>query len=529
VNPRFRPDAQALEEVWKDLLSFEEHTFNGGRDPVLRARHSKTPVATESTRLLEHVLMRGTSALADAIQVPTGTLVVFNPLNWRRSRLVEFTLARNQQLVEVASNQPVPVEELPAGGGARRVRFLAADVPAMGYRSYAIRQAQAPAAAPPAESAATLENAWYRVTLDPASGAIRGVFDKELGRELVDAANPYRFNQYLNVTGNQDSRNRSALSTKIVPPPELEIHAASGGKLISVAKTAWGSVARLESSAPNTPRIATEIVLLDGQKRIEITNRLQKTAAPSGEWGYFAFPFAMDRPQFRYEIQNGVVNPAKDTLPGGSREWQTVQHWAAVDQDDVTAAVVPVDAPLVAFGDVIRYRWPKEFGDRKAVIFSHVLQRAAPGPELTFRYVVTSGRRLQAATLSRVGWDAMSPFETNELVREDKVGNPPRPLGAAEGSFLEVDHPGVVLVTWKRAEDGAGTILRFAETSGQAASVRVTTPLLRVERAWMANSVEENQQALAVTPDGFGFNARPFSVVTVRVEGTPRLASPGRR
>jgi hypothetical protein len=38
VNPRFRPDAQAMDEAWKGLLSFEEHTFNGGRDPVLSRR-----------------------------------------------------------------------------------------------------------------------------------------------------------------------------------------------------------------------------------------------------------------------------------------------------------------------------------------------------------------------------------------------------------------------------------------------------------------------------------------------------------
>lgn len=34
---------------------------------------------------------------------------------------------------------------------------------------------------------------------------------------------------------------------------------------------------------------------------------------------YFAFPFAMTHPQFQYEIQNGVVDPAKDMYPGAAR------------------------------------------------------------------------------------------------------------------------------------------------------------------------------------------------------------------
>src|SRR3712207_8998371 len=40
-----------------------------------------------------------------------------------------------------------------------------------------------------------------RVTLDPPTGSVRSIFDKELGRVLVDASSPYRFNQYVYVTG----------------------------------------------------------------------------------------------------------------------------------------------------------------------------------------------------------------------------------------------------------------------------------------------------------------------------------------
>jgi hypothetical protein len=42
---------------------------------------------------------------------------------------------------------------------------------------------------------------------------------------------------------------------------------------------------------------------------------------------YFAFPFAMQHPQFKYALQNGYIDPAKDILPGGGREWFSVQQW----------------------------------------------------------------------------------------------------------------------------------------------------------------------------------------------------------
>lgn len=176
----------------------------------------------------------------------------------------------------------------------------------------------------------------------------------------------------------------------------------------------------------------------------------------------------------------------------------------------------------MTFGDIIRYRWPSEFGTRKGTIFSYIARGA--DQELTFRYVVTSGRKLTPGALSRLGWDAMSPFELNEIIAQDKVGNPPRPLDAAQGSFLEVDHPGVVLLTWKRAEDEKGTILRFVETNGQSGAVNVSSPILRLERVWLCNSVEENQRSLTVSPRGFSFNVKPFEIVTVRLEGTSRFS-----
>ena len=52
----------------------------------------------------------------------------------------------------------------------------------------------------------------------------------------------------------------------------------------------------------------------------------------------------MSHPQFQYEIQNGVVDPAKDMYPGAGHEWISVQHWVSVQQDGVSGTVMPLDA-----------------------------------------------------------------------------------------------------------------------------------------------------------------------------------------
>ena len=85
----------------------------------------------------------------------------------------------------------------------------------------------------------------------------------------------------------------------------------------------------------------------------------------------------------------------------------------------------------------------------------------------------------------------------------------------------------MLLVTWKPAEDGEGTIMRFLNLGGQAGEVKVTTSLLDVKSAWLCTAMEANQQQISDTnPHGFSFSIKPHQIVTVRVSGAPTVAPP---
>jgi len=541
LNPLIRPEPETLKLLWANLRLFDEHTWTADRswqDPehaeTLRQSAIKQSRAVNAKLLLEQLLDRAMASIADDVQRPSGTLVVFNPLSWPRSSLVEADIDKGVELIDLASKEAVRYQELYTGQGFRHVRFLARNIPAVGYKCYALESAGRQA--PPSEPAAlpspptTLESPYYRVVLDPETGGVRSLLDKELNRELVDPSSPFRFNQYVYVTGADKPRNLALEYKPTLPKPELEPHGAGKGRLISVLKTAFGKVAKMESAATNTPRIETEVILFDSQKRIEFINRVNKTKVYTKEAAYFAFPFAMEHPEFRYEIQNGFVNPAHDIMKGGNLEWFSVQHWLAVDQDSFSAALVPVDAHLVTLGDIVRGAWPKEFGSRKGTVFSYLMSNywetnwpAGQGGDYTFRYALTSGRDLNPGALSRLGWEEMAPLEIDEIKPQDKAVALPRPLASTETSFLQVDQPNVVLVTWKRAEDEQGTILRFLEVNGEADKVNVKVPILSLEHAWICNAMEKNLQPLAVSPHSFQFPVKPFEIVTIRIQGTSAL------
>ena len=534
VNPRLRPDAEAIKELWNDMVLYDEHTWGDHRSTTspesqesLRQLALKENFASDARNRVDNLLWRSMAALADSISDPVDSLLVFNPLSWQRSSLVEFDLDNGLELVDLATKQTVPYEVLSTGPEYHHIRFVAQDVPSVGYKGYALKPATQALPNPAVTTEGVIENKYYKVVLDAESGSIKSIFDKELNKELVNTSSPYRFNQYLYVTGADKEPNRAVRYSTGMPIPEFTIHGAEGGRVVSVTHQPFGTVARLESSGVNTPKVETEVILFDGQKKIEFINRVQKKQVYTREAVYFAFPFAMDHPQFKYDIQNGVVDPSRDQLPGAGKEWFSVQHWVTAEEGGVTAALVPVDASMVCLGDIFRATWPLEFGSRPGTIFSFAMENywdtnyaAGQGGDFTFRYVLTSAGHMEPAGLSRLGWEEMTPPETDQITSQDKALDTPRPLDGAQGSFVQVNQPNVVLVTWKEAEDGKGTVLRFLETGGQASTVDVQTPLVDVKSAWSSDAMERKQTALATSAHGFSFPVKPYQIVTVRLEGT---------
>lgn len=533
VNPKIRADRQTLNSIWQNLLFFDEHCWEADRsilDPEsqlsIQQRAVKDARAVEGKRLIDQTLQVGMTVIADSTNNPPGTVLIFNSLNWTRSALVEMDLDKHMELVDLATNQVVPHEVLLQGHEFAHIRFWAADVPSVGYKSYALRPRHTQEAIPAQTAPPILENTYYRLQLDAKTGTIQSVFDKELKRELIDPNSSYHFNQYVYVTGADKQPNRLTRYSEGLPVPQIEPHPADQSRLISVSRTGFGTVARISSTALNTPSIESEIVLPNEKKIILFSNRVHKTKVYSKEGVYFAFPFALQHPQFTYETQNGYINPAKDLLPGGGKEWFSVQHWVALNDGVATAAIVPIDAPLVALGDIVRGTFAAEFGNRKATVFSYAMNNywttnyvAGQGGEFIFRYALTSGKEVSPATLSRLGWEAMSDLGVDEIFPQDRVDNQPRSLPASQASFLEIDAPNVVLNAWKDAEDGKGTILRFTELNGESRSVKLSTPIVDLQSAWECNAMEECNIQLPVSTHELTFNIKPFQILTLRIRG----------
>src|ERR1700740_1744835 len=124
----------------------------------------------------------------------------------------------------------------------------------------------------------------------------------------------------------------------------------------------------------------------------------------------------------------------------------------------------------------------------------------------------------EAAALSRMGWEESTPLEQDQIRSQDRALDLPRPLNGNEASFLTIDDPGLLLDTWKPAEDGKGTILRFIDLGGEPRTVTVHTPLLSISNIVETDAVERDQKP--IEPEDvhtFKIAVRAHQILTVRL------------
>ena len=535
VNPTVHPPKGDLNDAWNNILLFAEHTWGAGNsisqpdsEEAAKQLAVKDNYATQAHFELEDIANRSLYQFAHHIQIPSGTLVLFNGLAVKRDALIEIDMHKNQELVDLTTHEKVPFELMWTKENFDHVRFLAKALPPVGYKCFQIRSTAGPeSAAAVVNTSPVIENKYYRITIDAASGAVESIFDKELQKEIVDTHSLYRFGQYLYVTGGDprgDGQTQMIHPYKTLPVAELTIHPAADGQYLGSQRTPWGYSIKLRSSDVNTPGIGLEILLFDTAKKIEFRYSVNKEYTTAKEGVYFAFPTSVTLPEFAYNTQQGWVDPAHDLLKGSCLEWFSIQKWMAVHESGLEIGIVPVDAPLASFGDINRGLWPSEFHPQSSTLFSYAMNnywhtnyRAGQGGTFTFRYVLTSAEHFDPAALSRVGSESMEAPALDMVGNQDKVGNPNEPLPAEGTSFLEVDNPNIALVTWKLAEDGNGTILRLEEVAGQTEEATITLPRATIHSASLCNSVEVNLRGLPLSGNHLHLTFHPHEVLTVRL------------
>ncbi len=537
-DPRNRYPHEDFGGAWKNVMFYNEHTWGAhnsvsqpDREFVTRQWEIKESYATHANLNARNLLARGFNRLCQQINVEGDTVLAFNWQNYARTEPLEVEINSGQHLVDLSSGKPVPMDVILEKDNWKRVRFLADNVPAFGYKGFAIRSLS-PADTQKNEKAGggTIESKHYRLTVDAATGGLKSLFDKTEKRELVDSTAPYKLNQYLYVSGGENSQILNF--TFGTAPAKLTVDTPAGAEIVENLKTPFGQRLIVETKAKNTPAVRSEYLVYDAVKRVDIVNTVVKQETRAKEAVYFAFPFAAQKPAFEYQIQNGWCRPNEDQMPGACREWFTPQNLVHLRDGAFDVAWSTPDAPLVCLTDINRGQWPAHLPINNGHVYSYVMHnywftnyRAEQGGTFKFRYSLTSGRGLDRVALARFDADTRAPVLAYPFVStfSAAVAKAGRPLSAASGSFLGLEASNLQMVVLKEAEDGDGFILRFREIAGRAGEAELQLPTLRLKEAWLCNGVEVNQRKLPATVNTVKVPYKANQFVTVRLKGEGAL------
>ena len=533
-------------QAYHRLLAWHEHTnaIDVVGPNLERMRRYETELEENREMIREagqytaHARTSAFDRIASAItRGADRTLIVFNPLTRKRTDTVRDEtgeLRPGDRLVDTVSGEEIPWQTMPGGTAT----FVARDVPSLGYRTFAVTAGKTPAGTSATAPTDALENRFFRVAFDPATGTITSIRDKLRNVELVDQAAPHRFNEYL--------YERFETSDWKAPTIWHRVKTAT-------LKTTSGPVAQamVVSAHPVGVEALTQTVVLYHEiPRIDFVLDLVK--APSGrrdtrsnadprgkEAVYVALPLAVAGPQIRHELPGCVSEPVKDLFEGANTAHYAVRHFSDASNARFGVTVSATDSALVQhdrprstpLGNAGEDKFEK---DRTPIVsgrmYLYLMNNMfdvnvcwdQPG-RARFAYALRShDGDWRQGKADEFGWDTMNP-----LVAVPVHGKNTGALPAA-GSFVSISPANVVCTTLKPAEaNGAGFIIRLMETQGQEATATVALPFLGpIASATVTNLVEDDRPEPLAIAEGnrFTIPLRPFAVRTVRVTCRPGSA-----
>jgi alpha-mannosidase len=203
-------------------------------------------------------------------------IIVFNPMNWKRSDVVRVKVEDTGVSVKNEKGEMMSRKIL----GQNEIEFVASDVPSVGYKTFYVEPnpfsklslgpgLQSPRPIKPEFK--TVENEFYAVKIDlNKGGTISSIYDKQAKREVIDTS---RGN-----FGNEIASLKEELTKKNVIYPAWEMW-TTGEKKFSTEKPAKVISANnneiiLEGELPNMQKFRQTIILRNGIKRIDFKTEL---------------------------------------------------------------------------------------------------------------------------------------------------------------------------------------------------------------------------------------------------------------
>ena len=345
-----------FESMWKDALKSMDHNNDGqgGEAGDERKLGYAQGVSLRAGQILRDSLRN----IAERVEHPfprSTPIIVFNPLGWTRDDLVKTHVTlfgdiesndiddykKGMRLLdEKGASIPFEVEDYSEWfSRAVDLVFIARGVPSLGYKTYYLVPADKPDVFPNASQTElesdsdlnsstrvmgsdVLENEYYRVTVDRATGRIN-IWDKELKRAVANG---------IEIAASEE---RGGDDLSIIPP--------TGRTIVNVISSvdldennSVQTVMRITGDIAGVP-VVQRITLYQGLKRVDVEDRVEWKPGKAMNIELI-FPLSQSNMEVRNGTPFGSV-AANEMMPNAGphngdevpletwRRWRQIQDW----------------------------------------------------------------------------------------------------------------------------------------------------------------------------------------------------------
>jgi alpha-mannosidase len=460
-------DRMRLEAALTSYFKYFEHGWSGTSQSLKRGLlDKKKQWVAEFEEVVAAADEEATAAAAAAFQTGEGKgVVVVNPLGFVRTDYADLPVSDRDAftVIDAVTGEEAPSQTITTEHGTK-VRFLAENVPALGYRQYRLEAGASSAA----EAAAvveegSIESDWYRIETGQ-SGEITSAIDKRADRPMT--ANSLNF-------------------------------VADGEVIRSMAENVGPVSATLRLDIEGEPDRIVRLTLFRQVDRLEIEN--VALGRPETELSY-VFDFGMENPRIHFEelgaiARPGLVAEGGNFLPGTNAEFMTLNHFVNLEQRGYSVTLSNWDAFAMRVGNST----PTDFdlpSSRIAVLGVGNPRNSGfktqGGAEYFVNRFALSGhpQGFAGARAMRVSLAHQNPLRAIAL--------PPHqsgPLTAPSASLAAVSASNVVVVAFKPAEEqDGGYVLRLWELDGLDTSVAIDVSAFRPREAFETSLIETDRK-----------------------------------
>ncbi len=455
---------EQIRRLWETLLFNQFHDILCGTSvpsATLDSEQQLGGVIQDAEQLTTYALRHLAATVAPAPYPADSTFLVFNLAGAAQDMPIEYEPwtswkeTETYRLLDDTDAEVVYQDVQPenyAHPGLHRILF-APRVPAFSYRLFRFAEGATERRLPASLRVTPncLENSRWRVEIDPATGGIASMYDKQVGRALFSSVAhlPVVVDDHSDTWGHDIDH--FALTGEAFQCEQV-------GTLEEGALR--GAIRARSQCAAST---ITSIYLLYDDPELPLEIRVTVDWHQRHQLLRLCYPFALGSPVFRYEVPYGSVCRSDD-----GREYPG-QRWVLVSGDGEYGAALANDA---------KYSYAAANGTLyvtalRSPIFTHhvpyALDPAGDYPyvdqgEQSFTLRLLAGKQIGASAAHRLADELLSsPVATPHVAR---MG-----IGPFRASLLEMGS-GSSTVTWlKIAEDGSGAILRIVEHEGCADTV----------------------------------------------------------